>query len=136
MTADPAIVPEARLIPQVSYRQMRALARAGARVLHPACLDPVAQAGIPTRLRSTQRPECFGTLIDEHVDRDAPCIALRQDKRSACITVFGIPKAQVLEATDGLECISADCTPDRVRLFMGLENCRETYRSLHNRLIK
>ncbi|MBR1821521.1 MAG: aspartate kinase, partial [Clostridia bacterium] len=59
MTADPDIAPRARLVPQVSYRQMRALARAGAQVLHPACLDPVVLAGIPTRLRCTMRPESF-----------------------------------------------------------------------------
>ena len=75
MTADPAIVPQARLIPQVSYRQMRQLARAGARVLHPACLDPVAAEGIPTRLRSFTSPDCFGTLIDDRCGETVPCLA-------------------------------------------------------------
>ncbi|MDO4867950.1 MAG: hypothetical protein Q4C10_15585 [Clostridia bacterium] len=75
MTADPAIVPEARLIPQVSYRQMRRLARAGAKVLHPACLDPVAAEGIPTRLRSFTSPDSFGTLIDDRSVETVPCIA-------------------------------------------------------------
>ena len=72
MTADPAIVPQAQLIRQVSYRQMRALSRAGAQVLHPACLDPVALSGIPTRLRNTMDPASFGTLIDERVETVAP----------------------------------------------------------------
>ena len=79
MTADPVIVPEARLILQISYRQMRRLARAGARVLHPACLDPVAAEGIPTRLRSFTSPGCFGTLIDDRCDKTVPCLSGLED---------------------------------------------------------
>ena len=79
MSADPAIVPSARLNPQVSYRQMRALSRAGARVLHPDCLDPVSLADIPTRLRSTLQPENFGTLITNHFERTVPCVTGKPD---------------------------------------------------------
>ena len=136
MTADPAIVPDARLIPQVSYRQMRALARAGAQVLHPACLDPVALAGIHTRLRCTNRPSCFGTLIDEHVARDAPCIAGRQEDSSATITVFGIPEPRVREAAALLRPLSVEGYPGRVRVKVESENYGDSVRYLHRALIE
>ena len=63
MTCDPATCPEAKPIPEIAYRDMRALARGGARVLHPDCLAPVEDAGIPTRVTCTMDPEAEGTLI-------------------------------------------------------------------------
>ncbi len=63
MTADPARSPDARLIPAVTYSRMRRLAQRGARVLHPDCLAPVEQAGIPTHLMWFKRPDRPGTVI-------------------------------------------------------------------------
>ena len=79
MSADPSLVPEARLNPQVSYRQMRALAQAGARVLHPDCLGPVSALDIPTRLCNARHPERPGTLITNDFDRIAPCVTGKPD---------------------------------------------------------
>ena len=64
MTGDPDVDPDARVIPRVTYGEMRRLAGAGARVLHPDCLAPLMHAGIPTRLKCTMRPEEPGTLIE------------------------------------------------------------------------
>ena len=63
MTADPAVDPNARLVPRVSYSEMRRLAVRGARVLHPDALAPVEAAGIPTRLCCTLDPTAPGTLV-------------------------------------------------------------------------
>ncbi len=41
MTADPAVDPEAKTLPRLSWRRAAELARAGARVLHPRCVDPL-----------------------------------------------------------------------------------------------
>lgn len=61
--ADPRIVPDARLLPSLSYQQAAAIAAAGARVLHPATLPPLAQRGIPLYLRSAIDPDGLGTDI-------------------------------------------------------------------------
>lgn len=63
MTGDPGITPGARVIPAVSYARMRALAEGGVQVLHPDALEPVARAGIPTRIRCTMMPDAPGTLV-------------------------------------------------------------------------
>ena len=63
MTGDPEKDPEARVIPEITYADMRRASRSGARVLHPDCLDAVEAAGIPTRIRCTMRPDLPGTLI-------------------------------------------------------------------------
>lgn len=145
MTADPSLVPEARLVPMVGYRQMRAMARAGARVLHPACLDPVAMAGIPTRLRNTMNPACFGTLIDEHCDRVMPALALKADAappRSskgspmACITAFGLPEDRVRAASEVWQPKYVECDDLSVRVYVDIDMGRECLRGLHHRLIE
>jgi len=62
-TADPRMVPEARTIPEVSYREAAELAYFGAKVLHPKTLRPVMQCGIPLWIRNTFAPEHSGTKI-------------------------------------------------------------------------
>ena len=146
MTADPAIVPQARLISQVSYRQMRALSRAGAQVLHPACLDPVSMAGIPTRLRSTMAPDSFGTLIDDKVTQVAPCLAGRREaalpvrchetSEASCVSVFGVPRDRILGAAQLLDVICADPGQDCVRLYVERSAYEMSLRALHVRLIE
>ncbi|MCB9530848.1 MAG: aspartate kinase [Myxococcales bacterium] len=63
-TASPKIVPEARVIPQLNYREAGELAYYGAKVLHPRTLKPVAGRGIPVVIRNTFAPAEPGTRID------------------------------------------------------------------------
>jgi aspartate kinase len=63
LTADPRLVPEARTIPEISYREAAELAYFGAKVLHPKTLRAVMQAGIPVWIRNSFQPERRGTKI-------------------------------------------------------------------------
>ncbi|MGC1595609.1 MAG: aspartate kinase, partial [Candidatus Acidiferrales bacterium] len=63
LSADPRLVPEARTIPEISYREAAELAYFGAKVLHPKTLRAVMQAGIPVWIRNTFEPENLGTKI-------------------------------------------------------------------------
>src|SRR3984893_6343939 len=63
LTADPRLVPEARTIPEISYREASELAYFGAKVLHPKTLHAVVQAGIPVWIRNSFAPEPTGTKI-------------------------------------------------------------------------
>ena len=63
MTADPRVVPAARLVPEVSYAEASELAFFGAKVLHPATIRPAVASGIPVRIRNTARPGGKGTEI-------------------------------------------------------------------------
>ncbi len=62
-TADPRLVPEARLIPEISYNEAAELAYFGAKVLHPNTLRPVTAAGVPVWIRNSFAPERPGTKI-------------------------------------------------------------------------
>jgi len=63
MSADPRIVPDARTIPRLSYREVAELAYFGAKVLHPKTIRPVIERGIPLRVRNTFNPNGADTLI-------------------------------------------------------------------------
>jgi aspartate kinase len=56
MTADPRIVPEARTIPVLSYREVAEMAHFGAKVLHPKSIHPAIEAGIGLRVCNTFNP--------------------------------------------------------------------------------
>jgi bifunctional aspartokinase / homoserine dehydrogenase 1 len=63
LTADPRLVPDARTIPVISYREAAELAYFGAKVLHPKTLSPVVHAAIPVWIRNSFTPERPGTKI-------------------------------------------------------------------------
>lgn len=63
MTTDPRLVPDARTIPELSYREVSELAYFGAKVLHPKAIRPVIEAGIGLRVCNTFNPEQPGTRI-------------------------------------------------------------------------
>ena len=63
LSADPRLVPEARTIPEISYREAAELAYFGAKVLHPKTLRAVIAAEIPVWIRNTFEPKNPGTKI-------------------------------------------------------------------------
>jgi aspartate kinase len=65
LTADPRLVPDARIIPEISYREAAELAYFGAKVLHPKTLRAVLPAGIPVWIRNSFAPERPGTKISQ-----------------------------------------------------------------------
>jgi bifunctional aspartokinase / homoserine dehydrogenase 1 len=66
MTADPRLVPDARTIAELSYREVSELAYFGAKVLHPKTIRPVIEAGIGLRVCNTFNPGHPGThLVSE-----------------------------------------------------------------------
>ena len=65
LIADPRIIPNARSIEVITYRELRELSYMGATVLHEDAIFPVKKAGIPINIRNTNRPEDKGTLIVE-----------------------------------------------------------------------
>jgi aspartate kinase len=80
-TADPRVVPSARLVPELSYRACSALAHLGGRVLHARCVDLAARERVPLSVRSSF-DEAPGTRILEETTMETPrvqAIAHRTD---------------------------------------------------------
>jgi diaminopimelate decarboxylase/aspartate kinase len=63
-TANPRLVPDARLLSRLDYEEAQEIASTGAKVLHPRCLHPCREARVPIWIRDTERPAMAGTVID------------------------------------------------------------------------
>ena len=66
MTADPRIVPDARPIRNISYKEALELSHFGAKVVYPPTIQPVVKQGIPIYVKNTFVPNDFGTLIERN----------------------------------------------------------------------
>lgn len=66
-TADPNVVPAARVITQLNFREAAEMSYYGAKVLHQRTMIPVASLGIPVRTRNSFAPEASGTVIDGRI---------------------------------------------------------------------
>ncbi|MFL6236448.1 MAG: bifunctional aspartate kinase/diaminopimelate decarboxylase [Thermoanaerobaculia bacterium] len=62
-TANPALLPSARLLRALDYDEAQEIASMGAKVLHPRSIPPVRRHGIPLHVLCTDRPEAPGTVI-------------------------------------------------------------------------
>jgi aspartate kinase len=76
LTADPRLVPDALPIEELSFAEAAELAAFGAKVLHPATIQPAVEARIPVTVRHTQRPTGRFTTIRDHVRSGRPVTAL------------------------------------------------------------
>ena len=63
LMADPRIVDSPQTIDEISFREIREMAYMGASVFHDEAILPVREAGIPIRIKNTNRPDDPGTLI-------------------------------------------------------------------------
>lgn len=71
-TANPKVVPGARLLRMLSYEEAQEIASTGGSVLHPRCINPCKRHGIPLKVLCTSQPELPGTLVTARAGRDGP----------------------------------------------------------------
>lgn len=99
LTADPVLVPGALPVRRLSYREAAALARGGAKILHPRAVGPLARAGIPLRILGESGPDS-ATVVGPRTSERAPrAIALgRGPQGTAELTVAGEGSAAIAAA--------------------------------------
>ncbi|MEI9813760.1 MAG: aspartate kinase [Acidobacteriota bacterium] len=68
MSADPRLVKNPRVLPEVTYAEAAELAYAGAKVLHPRTLAPLAEHKIPVWSKNSFAPEKPGTRIVPEIE--------------------------------------------------------------------
>jgi aspartate kinase len=91
-TADPRVVPDARLLSSISYEEMLEMAQMGARVMHPRAVELGELYALPIEVRSSfhERP---GTVIQggDAVEVRKHVRGIAHDTDVAKITVAGVP---------------------------------------------
>ncbi|HWP02368.1 MAG TPA: aspartate kinase, partial [Gemmatimonadaceae bacterium] len=94
LTADPRLVPTARLVDRLSFDEASELASFGAKVLHPATVAPAVRLGIPVCVLNSRRPQGLGTLITyDAPEREVTAIAGKSN-----VTVVKIRSPRMLLA--------------------------------------
>ena len=74
MTADPRLVTNVKIIPQISYQEAMELSHFGAKVIYPPTIQPVRSKGIPTWIKNTFAPADNGTVIQQETSISANSI--------------------------------------------------------------
>jgi len=119
MTADPAIVPEARVIERMSFEDAAALASHGAEVLHPDALEPALRAGLAVRFLDVRDPRGPGTTLESRVEHEGPVgIAVRKlegDRAQLALVGGGAFGSRALDslADAGIRPIETSLGPSR-----------------------
>jgi aspartokinase/homoserine dehydrogenase 1 len=70
LSADPRVVPEARTIEHISYKEASELSHFGAKVIYPPTIQPVIHRRIPILVKNTFAPDNVGTLIEQNPPED------------------------------------------------------------------
>ena len=90
MTADPRLVPEARILPEISYREAIELSFFGAKVLHPKTIQPVMKKKIPVWIKNSFNPACPGTcIVPSATNNQRGVKAITSVSKADIITVSG-----------------------------------------------
>ncbi|MBA3530096.1 MAG: aspartate kinase, partial [Propionibacteriaceae bacterium] len=93
-TADPRIVPGARLIPHIAYEEMLEMAACGAKVLHLRCVEYARREHVRVHVRSSFSDK-EGTWVHELEKgtrmEQAIISGVAHDRSEAKITIVGVP---------------------------------------------
>ncbi|HXC24999.1 MAG TPA: aspartate kinase [Gemmatimonadaceae bacterium] len=92
LTANPRVVPDARVIPELHLREAAELAYYGATVLHPRALIPLRATSCVVRIRPFSDPTVAGTVISTaplDTGNTQPVRALSAMMGQALVTVSG-----------------------------------------------
>jgi len=91
-TADPRIVPEARLLPLISYEEMLEYAASGSGVLHPRCVEIANRYNVPLEVRSSLHHDPGTTMVREDALEKVAITGVTGDA--------GIARVAVTQVTD------------------------------------
>jgi aspartate kinase len=154
LDADPRLVPDARLMPELSYREATLFATLGAKVLHRRTMEPASEAGIEVYVRNTFRPAAPGTRVTNREEgRGLRCVALRHDvpievpcgnghrSRAASVVCIGTPEGGDLRRglrlmrKARIPLLHAGHAKAGLVFFVSAEHAERALRTLHAGLI-
>lgn len=86
-TTDPRITDAARPLPELSFEEAAEMANFGAKVLHPATMEPALRKNIKVFVGSSREPEKGGTWIVRDCKQEPPYRAITRRKEQVMVTV-------------------------------------------------
>ncbi len=100
LTADSRIVREGMKVRELSFREAAELAYFGAKVLHPATIEPAMARDIPVRILNSRRPDSSGTRITTTTAKQSgeSAVALKSIAAKKGITTIHVRSLRMLMA--------------------------------------
>ncbi len=89
LSADPRLVPDAVVLNEMTYNEVTELANFGAKVVHPATMEPAIKKRIPVWIRNTFNPEFPGTKIHAAAQSTATVKGFSTIEHMALINIEG-----------------------------------------------
>lgn len=86
-TTDPRIASAAKRIPQLSFEEAAEMATFGAKVLHPATMEPALRQNIQVFVGSSREPQKGGTWLVKDCDEEPAFRAITRRKEQVMVTV-------------------------------------------------
>jgi aspartate kinase len=86
-TTDPRITAAARPLPELSFDEAAEMANFGAKVLHPATMEPALRKNIKVFVGSSREPEKGGTWIVKDCQDEPPYRAITRRTQQVMVTV-------------------------------------------------
>jgi aspartate kinase len=86
-TTDPRITDKARPLPELSFEEAAEMATFGAKVLHPATMEPALRQNIKVFVGSSKEPEKGGTWIVRDCEHEPAFRAITRRKNLVLVTV-------------------------------------------------
>jgi aspartate kinase len=120
MSADPKIIPDARKIPYISYREAMELSYFGASVLHPRAIEPVMVKKIPIRVKNVFKPEDEGTLIGKEAEKTIKAVkAITIIENTSIISITGTGVRSISDVAARLFSVLAAQNVDIIMISQG-----------------
>jgi aspartate kinase len=155
LDADPRLVPDASLLPRLSYREAGDFASLGAKVLHPKTMEPASETGVEVHVRNTFAPDRPGTRVADIEEGpgvrcvalrrnfavELPCVSRRHRKEAAAIIGIGQPDEKDLARgrrslrKAGIEAVHSGIAPAGLVFVVFEEVADEALRVLHGSVI-
>lgn len=128
MTSDPRLIPDARVIPSLSYLEVMELSFFGAKVMHPRSIEPAMKKNIIVRVKNTFNPSHPGTTIVRGEKRDSRVVkALTYIDKVALINICG---AQMIGRPGVAKAIFSALAENEVNVMMISQGSSEANISL------
>ncbi len=86
-SVDPRMFKQAYKLDSISYKDMFAMAKCGAKVLQPCSVEIAMMSKIPVRVRSTFNPDDEGTLVTEEAEQVNSFTGIAVDKTKCCLKI-------------------------------------------------
>ncbi|MFP4064771.1 MAG: aspartate kinase [Bacteroidales bacterium] len=114
LNADPKLLDNYVLLENISYQEALELSYYGATVIHPKTINPLLSKRIPLKVRSFEKPESGGSVINENTSNDGawPSYIFKFNQ----VLVSILPKDFSFIAEDNLSRIFADFARHSVKI--------------------